>query len=278
MKPQLLLIILFALIVCSCGADTTVEPTAQKEERKKPATDQPRKVKVDHDEIIKIISSIKSPLDELSVYMSFPSAFENKLLNPIENISNYNSSYKRAINLGIYGTDLIYTNIYNESEATSKYLLSAKKLADELRIHNYYDFDKIHNLLKQDDNLDSLIKYTLVGFQKMKNDLIDNNRTKARLYMLIGSWTESLYFLTYFAVLNPTDKLNQIIKGQSKNINKIISLLRIYENDKQCQMLAASLKELAISFEYAILKDKYSKEQMVVLHENIKTLRNEIIS
>ncbi|PCH67075.1 MAG: hypothetical protein COC01_06625, partial [Bacteroidetes bacterium] len=153
-----------------------------------------------------------------------------------------------------------------------------KKLADELRIHNYYDFDKIHNLLKQDDNLDSLIKYTLVGFQKMKNDLVANNRSKARLYMLIGSWTESLYFLTYFAVLNPTDKLDQIIRDQSENISKIISLLKIYENDKQCQILAVSLKKLARSFEYAILKDKYSKEQLAVLHENIKTLRNEIIS
>src|SRR5687768_1496297 len=63
-------------------------------------------------EVNDILHRIPSPL-EISVLLKESGRKYNAgFLNAPDNLSRYNTNYKRALNLGIYGTDLGYTNIY----------------------------------------------------------------------------------------------------------------------------------------------------------------------
>ena len=61
------------------------------------------------------------------------------MLNSSDNLSKYNSNYQKALNLGIYGTDLGYTNIYEQNQDGIKYLSSIKSLAEGLNIGQFFD-------------------------------------------------------------------------------------------------------------------------------------------
>ena len=71
--------------------------------------------------------------------MASEAKYNGSLLNQSDNLPKYNNNYKKALNLGVYGTDLGYTNIYGQNQDGIKYISSIKSLADELNIGQFFD-------------------------------------------------------------------------------------------------------------------------------------------
>src|SRR4051794_1185537 len=86
--------------------------------------------KISDQAIGEIIKSIPSPLEISMMIKESGSDYDNRILNSDENYSKYNSNFKKALNLGIYGADLGYINIYDKSTDALSYLTSIKSLAD----------------------------------------------------------------------------------------------------------------------------------------------------
>src|SRR5688500_16735654 len=61
-------------------------------------------------EVNEILHRIPSPLEISVLLKESGKKYNSEFLNSPENLSRYNTNYKRALNLGIYGTDLGYTN------------------------------------------------------------------------------------------------------------------------------------------------------------------------
>ena len=73
-----------------------------------------------------ILGRIPSPLEISVLLKESGKKYNGSYLNSPESISNYNSNYKKALNLGVYGTDLGYTNIYEQNQDGVKYMASIK--------------------------------------------------------------------------------------------------------------------------------------------------------
>ena len=97
--------------------------------------------------------------------------YDYSLLNEPANSSNYNSNFNKAINLGIYGTDLGYANIYEENQDAIQYLNSIKGLANDLSIGQFFDFTTIARLATNSKNLDSLLLITTQNFNSINSYL-----------------------------------------------------------------------------------------------------------
>src|SRR5436189_2155046 len=80
--------------------------------------------KISDQAIGEIIKSIPSPLEISMMIKDSGTDYDNKILNSDDNSSKYNSNFKRALNLGIYGTDLGYINIYDKGTDALSYLSS----------------------------------------------------------------------------------------------------------------------------------------------------------
>ena len=63
-----------------------------------------------------ILQQIPSPLEISMLLKESGKKYNASYLNPAENRSKYNSNYQKALNLGVYGTDLGYTNIYEQNQ------------------------------------------------------------------------------------------------------------------------------------------------------------------
>ena len=55
-------------------------------------------------------------------------------------VDRYNTSFQMAYMLGVFGADLGYLNIYNKNTQIVDYLTAINKLADGIRVGQFFDF------------------------------------------------------------------------------------------------------------------------------------------
>ena len=127
-----------------------------------------------------VISSLPSPLEISSMIKESGADFSSSMLNPVNNTSKYTTYHMKAINLGVFGADLGYINIYNQNKSALEYIRSVKNLADELRVGQFFDFTTLARLAKNAENIDSLLYLTTSGFEKMDEFLKEKNRGNPR--------------------------------------------------------------------------------------------------
>ena len=77
----------------------------------------------------------------------------------------------------MYGTDLGYTNIYEQNQDGVKYMASIKELADGLNIGQFFDIETIGRLATNSKNLDSLLLITTQNFNSINHYLQTQNRS-----------------------------------------------------------------------------------------------------
>ncbi|HET6540896.1 MAG TPA: hypothetical protein VFG46_10460, partial [Chryseolinea sp.] len=219
-------------------------------------------------------------------------------------VSNYNSNYKKALNLGVYGTDLGYTNIYEQNQDGVKYMSSIKTLADGLSIGQFFDIETIGRLATNSKNLDSLLLITTQNFNSINHYLQSRNQSNLSVLFLTGGWVEALNILCEVAAANPTNKEMQETIGEQKIIlENILLLLSFYkESDQNMASLLGDMEELKklydkvnITYTYSestfeivdgvmVIKDNSSSTIQITSEDiaNIKALttsiRNKIIS
>jgi len=122
--------------------------------------------------ISSLIAQIPSPLEIAVLLKESGVGYDKSILNSYDNSSNYHTSSLKAINLGIYGTDLGYTNVFEEHLEGLKYLRTVKGLADDLRIGQFFDLETIGRLATSSNNLDSLLMLTTRNFNSIIIELL----------------------------------------------------------------------------------------------------------
>lgn len=221
---------------------------------------------IDEEVISSILDQIPSPL-EISVLLKESGVKYNaSILNSPDNLSKYNSNYKMALNLGIYGTDLGYTNIYGQNQGGIKYLSAIKTLANGLNIGQFFDIETIGRLATNSKNLDSLLLITTQNFNSINHYLQTQNRSNLSVLLLTGGWIEAVQVTCQVASKNPDHKeLMEKIGEQKITLEQILLLYSFYENDENMASLLKDLKELEATFNNINITYTYKESSMEVV-------------
>jgi hypothetical protein len=167
------------------------------------------------------------------------------LLNEASKSLNYNSNFEKALNLGIYGTDLGYTNIYEQNQDALFYLSSIKELADGLSIGQFFDFNTIKRLATNSRNLDSLLLITTKNFNNINGFLQQQKRANLSILILTGGWLEALHITCQVVAKNPDSaSLKERIGEQKIILENIMLLLSLYESDPSIAKLSREMNQL----------------------------------
>jgi hypothetical protein len=259
---------------------------------------------LDHQVIGQILQGIPAPLEISVLLKESGKKYNGGYLNSPDNTSKYNSNYKRALNLGIYGTDLGYTNIYEQNQDGIKFMASIKELADGLNIGQFFEIETIGRLATNSKNLDSLLLITTQNFNSINEFLQTQERSNLSVLLLTGGWIEALHILCEVAKLSPDNKELQATIGEQKIILENIKLLLSFysESDPNMASLLTDIEELkktydkvSIIYTYKepttevvngqlIIKDNststidITKENVADISTIAKNIRNKIIS
>jgi len=224
-KTGILALLIFFAAACSSekepGVDVYKDMAEHSEINEAP--------KVSEEVIREIIMQIPSPL-EISVMLKDAGIdYRSKILNAPENASGYTTSYEKSLALGIYGTDLGYTNIFEQSKDAVKYLAVIQELSNEMNIGQFFDYKTIKRLASSSNNLDSLLLITTQNFNNINNFLQEQQRSNLSVLLLAGGWIEALHIvLDTYQQNTGNEQLRQTIGEQQIILDKIVALLEFY--------------------------------------------------
>ncbi len=208
-----------------------------------------------------ILSSIPSPLELSSHIQEAGIHYDKSLLNDPDNYSRYTSSFQKALNLGIYGTDLGYTNLYEQTQDGLNYLAVIQKLSDDLNIGQFFDFESLKRLTDNKSNLDSLLMITNQNFNRINNHFIEQNNASLSALLLTGGWLEALHLANQVTLSRMQNQdLRERLGEQKIVLDNILILLEVYgKNDKQIAALLDDFRRLEVAFRPVTISYHYEE-------------------
>ncbi|MBC7920099.1 MAG: hypothetical protein H7Z75_03330 [Ferruginibacter sp.] len=243
------------------AADTTTKPTT---------------VKVSKEVLSDIIQSIPSPLEVSFLIKDMGVKYDKTSLNSLSNIANYNTNYRKALNLGIYSTDLGYANVYGQTQDALNYVGSVKEMADGLSIGQFFDFATIKRLASNSSNLDSLLLVTTTNFEKINVHLQEQDRANLSILILTGGWLEALHLTCEVVKDHPNEALRERIGDQKVILGRLLTLLKYYEADPSIRTLLADLTEMQKHYDKVQVTKEYKESTTKEVNGMLQVVDNSI--
>ena len=255
---------LILAILSACGSGQKSDEQALKELLDSAKTEGPT---ISEEVIDGILQSIPSPLEISTLLKESGKKYNASYLNSADNTSKYNSNYKKALNLGIYGTDLGYTNIYEQNQDGLKYMASIKELANGLNIGQFFDIETIGRLATNSKNLDSLLLITTQNFNSINHYLQTQSRANLSVLLLTGGWLEALHITCEVAKTSPDNtQLHETIGEQKIILENIMLLLSFYkDSDANMASLLTEMEELKKVFDKVNITYTYKESTFEVV-------------
>lgn len=203
------------------------------------------------------IFSIPSPMQTAMLLQEVNADYNEAYLNSIDNVDKYSTEMKRALNLGVYGTDIGYLAIYKQNNLSLKYLSVIEKLTAKLGLEGAFDKDFMSRFEKNSTNQDSMMVIVSDAFKKSDNFLKTNDRKAVSALILVGGWIESLYLACEINHDANNHKIVERIGEQRETLATIIEILEKYNKKGSNDELISDMKELNTYFEKIIIEYEF---------------------
>lgn len=234
----------FALcgLVVSCGSGgDTEKPTVEKE-----VLDPNSSLNTNFDGKI---FSIPSPMQTAMLLKEVNATFREANLNSLDNVEFYSTETQKALNLGIYGTDLGYLGIYKQNSLSLKYLATIEKLTSDLGLEGAFDKEFMTRFEKNSTNQDSMMVIVSDAFKKSDNFLKSSDRKAVSALILVGGWIESMYLACEINRETSNNKIVERIGEQQETLNTIIEILKQYNKKGEYDELVDDMEGLKSYFD-----------------------------
>jgi len=224
----------------------------------------------------RIFYSLPSPLETAMLLKNAGAEYNEDLMNPTSNTSKYITSKSKALNLGIYSTDLSYASLFDQSQATLDYIGAAKEMADGLNILDAIDEATVNELEEQINNRDAIIDIISETLMNSSSFLKENDLEGTASVILVGGWIEGLYIATNLVDENNLDdnKLVERIVDQKLSLDIMINLLEASPEDQDAQAVMEDVRALKNIFD-KITIDQGEVTAVEDPETNVTTLKSE---
>ena len=203
-------------------------------------------MELDKDVIGEIIQNISSPVEMSALLKDEGIEFNYKYLSSTDNVDEFNTSFKQALNLGVLGADMGYLNMYNKTGAVLNFITAIKELSDELKVGQFFNFETLKRLATNSENIDSLMYISISSFDKMDNFLRDNNRSNISALLVTGVWIEGAYLASQVILENDNIAIRERVAEQGIILDQLMLVLNHYKNDQSFFKLISKLEKLKL--------------------------------
>jgi hypothetical protein len=244
--PKLVAVILL-ICVCSCKNGATKQgglnfPIADSV----PAGEAE---KLSEEAIADIVQNISSPVEIAAILQTMNVPFSAEYLTPTQGADRLTTNFQKAVMLGIYGADLGYLNMYEKTGNSVDVLSTIKRLADGLRVGQYFDFETLKRLSVNKSDLDSLLFLSVNSYNQIDQYLRESGRGSISALMIAGVWVEGQYLATRVVSNHPDKILRDRIGEQKIILGDLLMLLRPYrESGADYTALYDMMEEISASY------------------------------
>jgi hypothetical protein len=259
--------------------------------------------KLSPEAIADISRNISSPVEIANLLQTLKVPFSPQYLASEIDPDGQNTSYDQALKLGILGADLGYLNMYEETGSSIDVLSGIRKLAGDINVGQFFDYEAIRRLSMNRSNLDSLLYISTDSYNKIDAFLRANKQGALSALMIIGVWIEGQYLATQVVSNYPDKILSDRIGEQKIILNDLLLLISPYCNHdpsytglcSDLQKIKEAYRPVRITFTQGrpvstekeggvVIKQtetsvvEMSEEQLSNIVEISKNIRNRLIS
>jgi hypothetical protein len=223
--------------------------------------------KLSPEAIADIARNISSPVEIANLLQMLEIPFSQNYLASSIDANKQSTNFDKALKLGILGADLGYLNMYEKTGSSLDVLSSIRKIAEDIKVGQFFDFESIRRLSQNKSNLDSLLFISIDSYTQIDNYLRANDRGQLSALMIIGVWLEGQYLATQVVSQFPDDKLRDRIGEQKIILNDLLLLVSPYCNrDSEFTGLCQDLQE--IKEKYRDVRISYTQGDPVSVEKN----------
>ena len=234
-------------------------------------------LKISSNVMTEMVDNISSPIEMASLMKTLNVPFSQKYLASTKNTSSYNTGHEKAFNLGIFGCDLGYLNMYGRTSLVLDYITAMKNLADGINVGQFFDFSTLKRLATNNQNIDSLVFISQQSFNRMDKYLQKNNRGNLSILMVSGVWVEGLYLSAQFLKERPQEKrLAESICEQKVLLGELLILLNNFNQEKYIAAVADELFALKKVYDEITISIERGEPQAVEVDGVLTIKQNEI--
>jgi hypothetical protein len=241
-----MLIISTGLFIGSCGSSEN--SSEEKENAAAADTTAMKKGKRDASNAQKVFYALPSPIETADLLRKAGATYNKDYLNSLDNSTKYNTSAGKAMNLGVYGTDLSFTTIFDASSESLLYLKKVNGIASGLGISEAFGENTMDRMQANSNNRDSLLSIISDSYWSADSYLQENQRPATSALIVAGGWIEGLYIATRIAIAKPNAEINKRIAEQKLPLDNLIGLLTEQKKDTDAAAVLVDLTDLRESF------------------------------
>jgi hypothetical protein len=250
----------------SCSSNTNADDANKTEEELKV----PDAILASTKEVFK---TLPSPVETAKLIYKANVRFDEKILNPIQNVPYYITSQSMALNFGIYSADLSFSSMFDQTQVTLDYFNAVQTLADGLGLVHLV---KQEDIIKLEDNL-----YNKDSIKIMVEDLIfnsgeflnDNNRPEIALLVVVGGWIEGMYIAMQMA--KQSGHINkELVDRMVEQYNSLLLVIKALDGFKKLSVIEGVLGDMnrlkTIYDKMIVTDNKDVKKNITNLAQNAK--------
>lgn len=185
----------------------------------------------DIDKAKKIFYSLPSPLETAMLLKSAGVGYNEQILNDLGRIEQYTTSKSKAVNLGIFTTDLSFASLFDQAQTSLNYMDGIRRIAGEMGIDDAVDDETLRRLEDNLNNRDIVMDIISETFLNSSSYLKENDQQDIAALVLTGGWIEGLYIGTQMAGSGPVQENQLAIRVAEQKLSLSI-VERMLEDNK----------------------------------------------
>lgn len=191
-----------------------------------------------------------TPNELFQIVRSMSGDGQKQMMSPARYVDRYATTAKKALNFGVYATDLVYASTYKITSEVVRYYLSCKKLGDELGLSGSFtdqDFARLERNLVRGDSLDVISNGAYErAYRKMQDDRMGPTLS----LVLAGGWIESMHLVTRQVLhVDAQDPLVQRVAEQKAGLDQLVDMMAQYKEDTAVARIREGLLKLRDTYD-----------------------------
>lgn len=186
-----------------------------------------------------------TPNELFQLVRTMSSDGQKQMMSPARNVDRYATTAKKALNFGVYATDLVYASNYKITSEVVRYYLTCKKLGEQLGLAGSFtdkDFSRLERNLTRGDSLDVISND---AYERAYRRMQDDDMGPTLALVLAGGWVESMHLVTRQVLhVDPQDPLVQRVAEQKVSLDHLMELMAQYSGSPQVDSVRNELSKL----------------------------------
>jgi hypothetical protein len=179
--------------------------------------------------------------------------------------------------LGVYGGDMVYANVYEQTQESMLFLKCLNTLCRNLGITDAFDDKTADRLQANKENKDSLLTIVSQSFNRADAFLRENQRHGTSALMVAGGWIEGLFISAKVVEKSKNKRMIQKMSQQKKSLADLIELVES-GHVSGATFVLDDLKNLKLTYDKIADNTTMTDEVFAEVNSKVSSLRAKLIA